>query len=80
MKNRTLGSVFIVAGTTLAQVCWQCRWLRQVLVLASLNLVDWALGVDVLHGAITAGVYQHVPADTGLGTLAKRYLGATVSG
>ncbi len=80
MKNRTLGSVFIVAGPQLALVCWQCRWLRQVLVLAHVNLVNWALGVDVLHGAITVEVYQHVPADTGLGTLAKRYWDATVSG
>ncbi len=35
VKNRTLGSVFIVAGTTIGAACWQCRWLRQVLVLAS---------------------------------------------
>ncbi|MCS5946988.1 hypothetical protein LNP25_28900 [Klebsiella variicola subsp. variicola] len=33
------------------------------------------VGVDVLYRPVAAEVYQHVPADMGLGSLAARYLG-----
>ncbi|XPE61924.1 hypothetical protein ACNKHT_12360 [Shigella flexneri] len=37
-------------------------------------------GVDVLHGVITAEVYQHVPADTGLARWQNAISDATVNG
>ncbi|WFW11516.1 tyrosine transporter TyrP [Citrobacter freundii] len=76
MKNRTLGSVFIVAGTTIG-----AGMLAMPLAAAgvgfSVTLVLlvglWAL--MCYTALLLLEVYQHVPADTGLGTLAKRYLG-----
>jgi len=56
VKNRTLGSIFIVFSVTLV-------------LLVGL----WAL--MCYTALLLLEVYQHVPADTGLGTLAKRYLG-----
>lgn len=76
MKNRTLGSTFIVAGTTIG-----AGMLAMPLAAAG---VGFATTVVLLIGlwmlmAYTAlllvEVYQHQPADTGMGTLAKRYLG-----
>ena len=76
MKNRTLGSIFIVAGTTIG-----AGMLAMPLAAAgvgfSVTLVLlvglWAL--MCYTALLLLEVYQHVPADTGLGTLAKRYLG-----
>lgn len=76
MKNRTLGSVFIVAGTTIG-----AGMLAMPLAAAgvgfSVTLILliglWAL--MCYTALLLLEVYQHVPADTGLGTLAKRYLG-----
>lgn len=76
VKNRTLGSVFIVAGTTIG-----AGMLAMPLAAAgvgfSVTLVLlvglWAL--MCYTALLLLEVYQHVPADTGLGTLAKRYLG-----
>lgn len=76
MKNRTLGSVFIVAGTTIG-----AGMLAMPLAAAgvgfSVTLILliglWAL--MCYTALLLLEVYQHVPADTGLSTLAKRYLG-----
>lgn len=76
MKNRTLGSVFIVAGTTIG-----AGMLAMPLASAGvgfgvtlLMLVGlWAL--MCYTALLLVEVYQHVSADTGLGTLARRYLG-----
>ena len=76
MKNRTLGSVFIVAGTTIG-----AGMLAMPLAAAgvgfSVTLILliglWAL--MCYTALLLLEVYQHVPADTGLGTLAKRHLG-----
>ena len=76
MKNRTLGSIFIVAGTTIG-----AGMLAMPLAAAGVGfsvtlvlLVSlWAL--MCYTALLLLEVYQHVPADTGLGTLAKRYLG-----
>ncbi|MDU1270761.1 MAG: tyrosine transporter TyrP [Escherichia coli] len=76
MNNRTLGSVFIVAGTTIG-----AGMLAMPLAAAgvgfSVTLILliglWAL--MCYTALLLLEVYQHVPADTGLGTLAKRYLG-----
>ncbi len=45
-ENRTLGSIFIVAGTTIgAGMCWQCRWQRLALFQrhAGMLIGLWAL-------------------------------------
>jgi len=76
VKNRTLGSVFIVAGTTIG-----AGMLAMPLAAAGVGfgvtlvlLVSlWAL--MCYTALLLLEVYQHVPADTGLGTLARRYLG-----
>lgn len=76
MKNRTLGSVFIVAGTTIG-----AGMLAMPLAAAG---VGFGVTLALLFGLwalmcytalLLLEVYQHVPADTGLGSLARRYLG-----
>ncbi|CBG88713.1 tyrosine transporter TyrP [Citrobacter rodentium] len=76
MKNRTLGSVFIVAGTTIG-----AGMLAMPLASAGVGFgITFALlaglwGLMCYTALLLLEVYQHVPADTGLGSLAKRYLG-----
>lgn len=76
MKNRTLGSVFIVAGTTIG-----AGMLAMPLAAAGVGFgVTLALLVGLwllmcYTALLLVEVYQHEQADTGLGTLAKRYLG-----
>src|SRR5690606_26075451 len=74
--NRTLGSIFIVAGTTIG-----AGMLAMPLAAAG---VGFGVTVVLLGGLwalmcytalLLLEVYQHVPADTGLGSLAARYLG-----
>ncbi|ARJ43673.1 tyrosine transporter TyrP [Pantoea alhagi] len=76
MKNRTLGSIFIVAGTTIG-----AGMLAMPLAAAGIGpgvtlllLVGlWAL--MCYTALLLVEVYQHASADTGLGTLTRRYLG-----
>jgi tyrosine-specific transport protein len=76
VKNRTLGSVFIVAGTTIG-----AGMLAMPLAAAGVGFgVTLALLVGLwllmcYTALLLVEVYQHEQADTGLGTLAKRYLG-----
>lgn len=76
MKNRTLGSIFIVAGTTIG-----AGMLAMPLAAAGVGFgVTLALLVFLwilmcYTALLLVEVYQHEAADTGLGTLAKRYLG-----
>ncbi|VDR26327.1 Tyrosine permease [Raoultella terrigena] len=76
MKNRTLGSILIVAGTTIGAG------------MLAMPLASAGVGFGVTLGLLIAlwalmcytallllEVYQHVPADMGLGSLAARYLG-----
>jgi tyrosine-specific transport protein len=76
VKNRTLGSILIVAGTTIG-----AGMLAMPLAAAgvgfgvTLLFTDHAVGADVLYRLLLLEVYQHVPADMGLGSLAARYLG-----
>lgn len=76
MKNRTLGSIFIVAGTTIG-----AGMLAMPLAAAGVGFGVTLLMLLSLWGLmcytalLLVEVYQHSPADTGLGTLAKRYLG-----
>jgi len=76
VKNRTLGSIFIVAGTTIGAG-------MLAMPLASAG-VGFGVTLVMLFGLwavmcytalLLVEVYQHVSADTGLGTLARRYLG-----
>ncbi|EOF4705197.1 MAG: tyrosine transporter TyrP [Klebsiella huaxiensis] len=76
MKNRTLGSILIVAGTTIG-----AGMLAMPLASAGVGfgvtlvllIALWAL--MCYTALLLLEVYQHVPADTGLGSLAARYLG-----
>lgn len=76
MKNRTFGSVFIVAGTTIG-----AGMLAMPLAAAGVGfgvtlLLLCGLWLLMCYTALLlVEVYQHQPADTGLSTLAKRYLG-----
>ncbi|MER0126148.1 tyrosine transporter TyrP [Franconibacter daqui] len=76
MKNRTLGSVFIVAGTTIG-----AGMLAMPLASAgvgmgiTLLLLTGMWALMCYTALLLVEVYQHVPADTGLGSLARRYLG-----
>ena len=73
MKTRTLGSIFIVAGTTIG-----AGMLAMPLAAAGVGfsvtlvlLVSlWAL--MCYTALLLLEVYKHVPADTGLGTMANR--------
>lgn len=76
MKNRTVGSILIVAGTTIGAG-------MLAMPLASAG-VGFGVTTGLLFGLwalmcytalLLLEVYQHVPADTGLGSLARRYLG-----
>ncbi|XTZ39955.1 tyrosine transporter TyrP [Salmonella enterica] len=76
MKNRTLGSVFIVAGTTIG-----AGMLAMPLAAAGVGFTTTLLLLIILWAVmcytalLLLEVYQHVPADSGLGSLAGRYLG-----
>lgn len=76
MKNRTVGSILIVAGTTIG-----AGMLAMPLASAGVGFgVTLALLVSLwalmcYTALLLLEVYQHVPADTGLGSLALRYLG-----
>lgn len=76
VKNRTLGSVFIVAGTTIG-----AGMLAMPLAAAgvgfgvTLVLLFLLWAVMCYTALLLLEVYQHVPADTGLGSIARRYLG-----
>lgn len=76
MKNRTFGSIFIVAGTTigagmLAMPLAAAGVGPGITLLLLIGL--WAL--MCYTALLLVEVYQHAPADTGLGTLTRRYLG-----
>lgn len=77
MRNRTLGSIFIVAGTTIG-----AGMLAMPLAAAGVGfgvtftmlVVLW--GMMCYTALLLVEAYQHSDSDDGLGTLAKRYLGA----
>lgn len=76
MRNRTLGSIFIVAGTTIG-----AGMLAMPLAAAGVGfgvtftmlVVLW--GMMCYTALLLVEAYQHSDSDDGLGTLAKRYLG-----
>ncbi|APC11818.1 tyrosine transporter TyrP [Providencia rettgeri] len=77
MKNRTLGSVFIVAGTTIG-----AGMLAMPIAAAgngfmaslAMLLVLWAL--MCYTALLLVEVYQHESHETGIGSVAQRYLGS----
>ena len=76
MKNRTFGSVFIVAGTTIG-----AGMLAMPLAAAGIGpgvtlMLLFGLWALMCYTALLlVEVYQYTPANTGLGTLTRRYLG-----
>lgn len=76
MKNRTLGSVLIVAGTTIG-----AGMLAMPLAAAGVGftgIVCLLVGLWMLMSytsLLLVEVYQHNPPDMGLGSIAKKYLG-----
>jgi tyrosine-specific transport protein len=76
VRNRALGSILIVAGTTIG-----AGMLAMPLAAAgtgfgvTLGLLFGLWALMCYTALLLLEVYQHVPADTGLGTLARRYLG-----
>lgn len=81
MKNRALGSVFIVAGTTIG-----AGMLAMPLAAAgvgfsvTLVLLFALWGLMCYTALLLLEVYQHVPADTGLGSWRDVTQGVTGSG
>lgn len=76
MKNRTVGSILIVAGTTIGAGMLAMPLASAGVgfgVTAGLLFGLWAL--MCYTALLLLEVYQHVPADTGLGSIARRYLG-----
>ncbi|WP_445935498.1 tyrosine transporter TyrP [Photorhabdus sp. P32] len=76
MKNRTLGSIFIVAGTTIGAGMLAMPLAAAGVGFGTTFVMLVALWVLMSYTALLlVEVYQYSPADTGLGTVAKRYLG-----
>ena len=76
MRNRTLGSILIVAGTTIGAGMLAMPLASAGVgfgVTLALLITLWAL--MCYTALLLLEVYQHVPADMGLGSLAARYLG-----
>lgn len=76
MKNRTLGSVFIVAGTTIGAGMLAMPIAAAgngFLVSLAMLLVLWAL--MCYTALLLVEVYQHESHETGIGSVAQRYLG-----
>lgn len=76
MKNRTLGSILIVAGTTIG-----AGMLAMPLAAAGVGftgIVCLLIGLWMLMSytsLLLVEVYQHNPANMGLGSVSKKYLG-----
>lgn len=76
MKNRTLGSIFIVAGTTIGAGMLAMPLAAAGVGLATTLVLLFVLWAVMCYTALLLlEVYQHVPAETGLGSLARHYLG-----
>ncbi|WP_320077418.1 aromatic amino acid transport family protein, partial [Klebsiella pneumoniae] len=76
MKNRTLGSILIVAGTTIgAGMLAMPLAAAGVGFTVTLGLLFTLWALMCYTALLLLEVYQHVPADMGLGSLAARYLG-----
>ncbi len=77
MKNRTLGSIFIVAGTTIGAGMLAMPIAAAgngFLVSLAMLLALWAL--MCYTALLLVEVYQHESYETGIGSVAQRYLGS----
>ncbi|HDN2510882.1 tyrosine transporter TyrP [Providencia stuartii] len=77
MKNRTLGSIFIVAGTTIGAGMLAMPIAAAgngFLVSLGMLLALWAL--MCYTALLLVEVYQHESYETGIGSVAQRYLGS----
>ncbi|GAB1438928.1 tyrosine transporter TyrP [Providencia sp.] len=77
MKNRTLGSVFIVAGTTIGAGMLAMPIAAAgngFMVSLAMLLILWAL--MCYTALLLVEVYQHESHETGIGSVAQRYLGS----
>ncbi len=77
-ENRTLGSVFIVAGTTIGAGMLAMPIAAAgngFLVSLAMLLVLWAL--MCYTALLLVEVYQHESHETGIGSVAQRYLGSS---
>ncbi|MBD2780697.1 tyrosine transporter TyrP [Xenorhabdus szentirmaii] len=76
MKNRTIGSIFIVAGTTIGAGMLAMP-LASVGVgfSTTITMLIFLWGLMSYTALLLVEVYQHNQTDSGLGTIAKRYLG-----
>ena len=76
MKNRTVGSVFIVAGTTIGAGMLAMPLAAAGIGFSTMMLLLIGLWLLMSYTALLlVEVYQYNDAHTGLGTIAKRYLG-----
>lgn len=78
MKNRTLGSVFIVAGTTIGAGMLAMPIAAAgngFMVSLAMLLILWAL--MCYTALLLVEVYQHESHETGIGSVAQRYLGSS---
>ncbi|ASY78624.1 tyrosine transporter TyrP [Pectobacterium polaris] len=76
MKNRTLGSIFIVAGTTIGAGMLAMPLATAGVGFGTTLMILIGLWALMCYSALLlVEVYQHQPSNTGLGTLAKIYLG-----
>lgn len=57
------------------QECWYAIGRRRRRLYRHVGFTFHLVGIDVLYRPLLLEVYQHVPADMGLGSLAARYLG-----
>ncbi|HCH49212.1 MAG TPA: tyrosine transporter TyrP [Proteus sp.] len=77
MKNRTIGSVFIVAGTTIGAGMLAMPLAAVGIGFSTIILLLIGLWLLMSYTALLlVEVYQHNDPHTGLGSIAKRYLGA----
>lgn len=77
MKNRTLGSIFIVAGTTIGAGMLAMPIAAAgngFLISLGMLLALWAL--MCYTALLLVEVYQHESYETGIGSVAQRYLGS----
>ncbi|QCJ70199.1 tyrosine transporter TyrP [Providencia heimbachae] len=77
MKNRTFGSVFIVAGTTIGAGMLAMPIAAAgngFMVSLAMLLILWAL--MCYTALLLVEVYQHESHETGIGSVAERYLGS----
>lgn len=76
MKNRTLGSIFIVAGTSIgAGMLAMPIAASGTGFIVSITMLILLWGIMCYTALLLVEVYQHEPYETGIGSVAQKYLG-----